>query len=210
MGRSEFGVDKGFGEDFSPLPFKFFVGSFSGRRVEAQATQAELKIDIANKTAANKLDQKARITQVNAQKTAKVSALLAALDANNSVKQALEEQRNSNRSVYLPVILRGVTQSSFTMVEETGCPVQLHLSLHPEGQEQGPSGLTNLTRLADCAVRNVTVQRSACNKTGDISRTDMVVFSPSSRTTPLLSCFFFFATKIHFFATTNFPPSFSQ
>ena len=122
-----------------------------------------------------------QVAKVNAQKIAAVTALKDSLEANNSLRQANQELRDRPRTVYLAVILRGISQASFSMTEETAFKAVIAnftSACTPKDAQGKPlTNASNLTRYGDCTVRDASVQRSARNMTGDISPSAMAVFS---------------------------------
>ncbi len=118
---------------------------------------------------------------MNAQKIAAVTALKDALEANNSQRLTNQELRDRPRSVYLALTLRGITQAALSMTEETAFKAVLAnftSTCTPRDAQRRPlTNATNLTSYGDCTVRDVAVQRSARNMTGDISPTAMAIFA---------------------------------
>ena len=118
---------------------------------------------------------------MNANKIFAVTALKDIPEAKNSLLQAVQELRDRPRTVYLAVVLRGVTQAAFSMTEETAFKAVVanftSACTPRDGQGRPLANATNFTRYGDCTVRDSWVQRSSRNMTTDVSPSAMLVFS---------------------------------
>jgi hypothetical protein len=172
-GRSEFKVDKGFGKDFAMLPQTLVVGNPTpggGRRgVMSKAARAALKNQNRRK---QRQSQKEKI----AKKLKELQAQQLRIDAAAAKAAAKKEDDERPRSVFFPLVIKGLLLSEFTMKEETGLKSVLAefagAVCTPDPKKDKKAKYVN------CTVREAWVQRIGNNVTTPLANgAGIVVFA---------------------------------
>jgi hypothetical protein len=172
QGVSEFGVDKGFGKNFAKLPQTLVVGAMPGRR-------GLLSAAIRTTMLRNRQLQLQRQLAANAKKRTEVQAKQAITDAAAAKAAAAQEKKDAPRTAYVPLVIKGLLLSEFSIVEETSLKSVLAQYAGPVcTPERKKITNTNTNKYDKCSVREAWVQRIGTNVTTPLADgSGIVVFS---------------------------------
>ena len=153
------------GKDFALLPQKLLVGPMPARRGLLTS------IVLSSVAKRNRAAQQARIKAAADQKARAVAEAQAKVDAANAKKQAALEKANAPRTIFMPLILKGIRVSEFGMVEETSfksvvadvAGVVCNVSATAQPDKAAPRPYSN------CTVRDAFVQRTEANRTTELA-----------------------------------------
>jgi hypothetical protein len=152
------------GKDFALLPQKLLVGPMPARRGLLTS------IVLSSVAKRNRAAQQARIKAAADQKARAVAEAQAKVDAANAKKQAALEKANAPRTIFMPLILKGIRVSEFGMVEETSFKSALAdvagvvcNGTTAKSDKAAPRPYSN------CTVRDAFVQRTEANRTTELA-----------------------------------------